>query len=195
MKKLFMILLVLAFVVSMAACGTKEQRREVNTSVDNRESFETEVTESLEIEAAGNGTVDSASEEESSVPDDAGEMESTTDMKINVQIGNTAFTATLENTVAAREFAEMMRSAPISINMSDYSGFEKVGSLGRSLTSDNRQTATSAGDIVLYSGNQIVLFYGSNSWSYTRIGKIDDLSGWEEALGSEDVTAVFTLME
>lgn len=126
---------------------------------------------------------------------DARGMESAADMKINVQIGSTSFTATLEDNAAAREFAEMMKDAPVSINMSDYSSFEKVGSLGRSLTTDNHQTATSAGDIVLYSGNQIVMFYGSNSWSYTRIGRIDDLSGWEEALGSGDITAVFTLME
>lgn len=79
--------------------------------------------------------------------------------------------------------------------MSDYSGFEKVGSLGRSLTTDNLQTTTSAGDIVLYNGNQIVMFYGSNSWSYTRIGRIEDLSGWEEALGSGSITAIFTLAE
>ena len=79
--------------------------------------------------------------------------------------------------------------------MSDYSGFEKVGSLGQSLTIDNHQTTTSAGDIVLYNGNQIVMFYGSNSWSYTKIGKIENLSGWEEALGSGSITAVFSLAE
>ena len=49
------------------------------------------------------------------------------------------------------------------------------------------------GDIVLYNGNQIVLFYGSNSWRYTRLGRIDDLAGWEEALGSGDVTATFSI--
>ena len=59
----------------------------------------------------------------------------------------------------------------------------------------NSQTTTSAGDIVLYNGNNIVMFYGSNSWSYTRIGKIDDLSDWEKALGSGSITAVFTLVE
>ena len=47
----------------------------------------------------------------------------------------------------------------------------------------NTQTTTQAGDIVLYQGDQIVLFYGSNSWSYTRLGRIDDLTGWAEALG------------
>lgn len=111
--------------------------------------------------------------------------------KMNVQIGNTIFTATLSENSAASSFAEMLKNAPVVIQMSDYSGFEKVGSLGTSLpTSDSKFTAR-AGDIVLYNGNQIVIFYGSNSWSYTRIGKIDDLSGWEEALGSGDVQVTF----
>ena len=116
-------------------------------------------------------------------------------MKMNVQIGDVIFTATLEDNAAVSEFIEMMREAPVTITMSDYSGFEKVGPLGKSLTTDNRQTTTSAGDIVLYSGNQIVMFYGSNSWSYTRIGRIDDLTGWENALGSGGITAVFSLEE
>ena len=90
-------------------------------------------------------------------------------------------------------FVEMMWENPVSIQMSDYSGFEKVGSLGTSLPVNNSQTTTHAGDIVLYNGNQIVIFYGSNSWSYTRLGHVDDLTGWEEALGSGDVTVTFSL--
>ena len=70
-----------------------------------------------------------------------------------------------------------------------------MGSLGKSLSTDNQQITTQAGDIVLYSGNQIVMFYGSNSWSYTKIGKSDDLSGWEDALGNGSVTVVFSLTE
>ena len=116
-------------------------------------------------------------------------------MKMNVQVGTYTFTATLEDNDAVRELAEMMQEGPVTINMSDYSGFEKVGSLGRSLTTDNIQTTTTAGDIVLYNGNNIVIFYGSNSWSYTRIGRIDDLTDWAAALGGGDVTAVFTLAE
>ena len=114
-------------------------------------------------------------------------------MKMNVQIGSASFTATLEENVATQELIEMMEQGPVTIDMDDYSGFEKVGPLGKSLTTDNQQTTTSTGDIVLYSGNQIVMFYGANSWSYTKIGKIDDLTGWEDALGSGSITAIFTL--
>ncbi len=118
-----------------------------------------------------------------------------TAMKMNVQIGTYTFTATLEDNDAVWELTEMMQAGPVTINMSDYSGFEKVGSLGRSLTTSNSQTTTAAGDIVLYNGNNIVMFYGSNSWSYTRIGKIDDLTDWTAALGGGDITAIFTLAE
>ena len=114
-------------------------------------------------------------------------------MKMNVQIGDHTFTATLEDNQAVAELAEMMEEGPVTITLDDYGGFEKVGSLGRSLTANNSQTTTTAGDIVLYNGSNIVMFYGSNSWSYTRLGKIDDLTDWADALGRGSVTAVLTL--
>ena len=114
-------------------------------------------------------------------------------MNMKVQVGDAVFSATLEENEAVASFVEMVRENPVSIQMSDYSGFEKVGSLGTSLPVNNSQITTYAGDIVLYNGNQIVIFYGSNSWSYTRLGHVDDLTGWEEALGSGDVTVTFSL--
>ena len=115
-------------------------------------------------------------------------------MKMTVQIGESTFTATLEDNAAVDVLVRMMENdGSVTIRMNDYAGFEKVGSLGSSLPTSNSQTTTQAGDIVLYQGNQIVLFYGSNSWSYTRLGKIDDLTGWTEALGSGDVSVTFSL--
>lgn len=121
--------------------------------------------------------------------------EEETEMKMNVEVGGESFTATLENNSAAAALADMLRSEPLTIEMSDYAGFEKVGSLGTRLPASNAQTTTSSGDIVLYNGSQIVIFYGSNSWSYTRLGRIDDLDGWADALGSGDVTVTFSLTE
>ncbi len=116
-------------------------------------------------------------------------------IKMNVQVGGRIFTATLEDNRAVDALAEMMENAPVTIEMNDYAGFEKVGSLGQNLPASNSQTTAQPGDIVLYQGNQIVIFYGSNSWSYTRLGRIDDLTGWEDALGSGDVTVTFSLEE
>lgn len=145
--------------------------------------------------ACGNTNQPSESEFASVDSNHTAETEDMTDMKMSVTIGKQSFIATLEDNVATRELVEMMKEAPVSIDMDDYSGFEKVGPLGRSLKTANRQITTQAGDIVLYSGNQIVMFYGSNSWSYTKIGTIDDLSGWKDALGSGNITAVFSLAE
>lgn len=115
------------------------------------------------------------------------------DQSMQVTVGNKTFSATLAKNDAASAFVELIQNAPVVINMSDYSGFEKVGSLGTSLPTNNSSITANKGDIILYNGNQIVVFYGSNSWSYTRLGKIDDLSGWKEALGDGDITITFSI--
>lgn len=173
-------LLSLSLISIMTACSFAEQQFAVDSSsLENSQSKE---TESLQDRAKTNSNAETL-----------GEMENITTMKINVQIGNTSFKAILVDNAATRELMEMLKQSPISIDMDDYSGFEKVGSLGKSLTTDNHHTTTSSGDIVLYNGNQIVMFYGSNSWTYTKIGRIENLSGWKEALGSGSITAVFSL--
>lgn len=118
-----------------------------------------------------------------------------TEMRMRVQVNGSTFFAVLKENEAVRTLVELMEQAPVTIAMSDYAGFEKVGPLGQSLPASNSQTTTQAGDIVLYNGDQIVIFYGSNSWSYTRLGHIEDLTGWEEALGGGDVTVTFSLGE
>ena len=116
-----------------------------------------------------------------------------TGMKMIVNANGTEFTATLESNSAAEALARIIESNPLELDLRDYGGFEKVGALGFSLPSSNRQITAHSGDIVLYQGNQIVMFYGSNSWSYTKLGHIDDLRGWEEALGHGDATVILSL--
>ena len=83
-----------------------------------------------------------------------------------------------------------LAGSEMKINMDMYGGFEQVGSIGTSLPRNDSQMTTSPGDIVLYSGNQIVIFYGSNSWAYTRLGKITGLNEkeLEDTFGNGDVT-------
>ena len=116
-----------------------------------------------------------------------------TAMKMKIEVNGSLFTATLADNAAADALVDWVEEGPVTLELSDYAGFEKVGPLGRSLPASDGQTTTHAGDIVLYQGDQIVLFYGSNSWSYTRLGRIDDLTGWEDALGSGDVTVTLSL--
>lgn len=117
-------------------------------------------------------------------------MEQTT---FYVTVEGTLFPATFADNSGAQALRDLLAEGDITIEMSDYAGFEKVGPLGQSLPTSNSQTTTQAGDIVLYQGNQIVIFYGSNSWSYTRLGRIVDLTGWTEALGSGAVSVTFSL--
>ena len=97
-----------------------------------------------------------------------------------------------ESVAALRELATLN---PLTIQMSMYGGFEQVGPLGTSLPRQDVQTHTNYGDIVLYSGNQIVIFHGSNSWAYTRLGHIPGLSraALKEMLGQHDVTVTLAL--
>ena len=93
--------------------------------------------------------------------------------KIQITVSGTTLPIVLEKNDAAEALVSALRKAPITYTASDYGGFEKVGALGRSLPATDSHITTQAGDVILYSGNQIVLFYGSNSWSYTRIGKME----------------------
>ena len=158
------VIISLVFVIfSLSACGSFREKTETTSSNISVTSQTASEASTEEIQA--------------------------TEMKVNISINGKTFTATLEDNTAAKELYEIIKNDGLTVEMSDYSGFEKVGALGHTLTSNDKKTTTEAGDIVLYLSNQIVMFYGSNSWSYTKLGKIDDLSGWEEALGSGDITA------
>ncbi len=116
--------------------------------------------------------------------------------KIFITIGdNTVLTATLVENSATEVLKERLMSAPITIDMEDYGGWEKVGGFGFSLPTSNSQITAEPCEFVLYQGNQLVIFYGSNSWSYTRLGKIDNITQAElkEILGSGNVTVTLSL--
>ena len=100
--------------------------------------------------------------------------EQITEMYITVN-GNKLVIALAENSSVAA-LVERLKQGDVIYTANDYGGFEKVGSLGFSLPTNNTEITAQAGDVILYSGNQIVLFYGSNSWSYTRLGKINGYS-------------------
>ena len=191
-KYCFIIAAVLGMALTLTACGRDTSEDNLDGIADTQTQNQEDSREDVQEENPTNIQEDEAEDIESSNENEEGEQ---TEMKMNVQIGDYNFTATLEENEAVNELTDMMKEGPVTIGMSDYSGFEKVGSPGRSLTRNDSQTTTKAGDIVLYNGNNIVMFYGSNSWSYTRIGRIDDLSDWEKALGSGSITAVFTLAE
>lgn len=115
--------------------------------------------------------------------------------KVTLSVGERTATATLADNSACRELASLLEKGPISISMSDYGGFEKVGALPQSFTTSNSHISTVPGDIMLYQGNQMVIFYGTNSWSYTRLGKIDNATAESvrQFLGNGNITLTISL--
>ncbi len=92
---------------------------------------------------------------------------------INVTVNGVTKTATLVDNVATKALFELLSKGNIIVKTDDYGGFEKVGTFGTRLPTDNSQIDTVPGDIVLYQGNNISFFYDNNSWSYTMLGKLD----------------------
>ena len=93
---------------------------------------------------------------------------------LTLTIGDTPVRVEWEDNASAAALTALAQEAPLEIQMSMYGGFEQVGTIGQALPRSDVQTTTAAGDIVLYAGDQIVIFYGSNTWAYTRLGRITD---------------------
>lgn len=174
-KRLGLVVFVLILVAVLCGCGGK-------SSETTAQSDETTAV-----------SQESPENEDATDVNDVQPEEKDEEMKLLVTVNDNKFTATLENNAAVNDLVELLKQESITVNLSDYSGFEKVGSLGHTLTTENSQMTTRRGDIVLYNANQVVMFYGSNSWSYTKLAHIDDLTGWEKKLGKGDVTVTFEL--
>lgn len=121
-------------------------------------------------------------------------------MKISIQItsdsGSHTLFATLADNSSATAFYELLKKGPLTVKMTDYGNFEKYGPIGTVLPRNDTQITTSAGDIILYQGNQITIYYDTNSWNFTRLGKVDGVTQAElkKILGKGDVTAVFEIL-
>ncbi|MBE5911916.1 cyclophilin-like fold protein [Pseudobutyrivibrio sp.] len=112
-----------------------------------------------------------------------------------MKIDDTQVSVDWENNKAVEALKEMAKNGDITIQMSMYGGFEQVGPIGQNLPQEDVKMTTSAGDIVLYAGNQMVVFYGSNSWAYTKLGHISDRDEAEmaELLSNGDVTITISI--
>ena len=99
--------------------------------------------------------------------------------QIYITVNENKLEVTLVKNETVAALIELLKEGDIVYTADDYGGFEKVGNIGHSLPRNDTQIKTEAGDVILYQGNQICIFVGSNSWSYTRIGKINGYSTQE----------------
>ena len=129
--------------------------------------------------------------------DNSGGTDNTMPETIKIIVSGKTLSVKIEDNEATKALVAALSEASITYEANDYGGFEKVGLLGRTLSASDTQITTQAGDVILYSGNQIVLFYGSNTWSYTRLGKmqyesLDELKSFLKA-GEGNISVTLSL--
>lgn len=115
--------------------------------------------------------------------------------EMRMGIGDTDVSVEWEDNQAVADLHAFATKAPVTVELSMYGGFEQVGPLGTSLTASDEQMTTEPGDIVLYAGNQISVFYGPNSWAYTKLGHVTDRTADEmaELLGNGDTSITIAI--
>ena len=184
--------IILITAMLFASCGTTATPTEATQTATETTALQTEATPTsaaTESANAAQATQNTATEPISTEalqeqpqnndkePDNEAEQpQDDQNRSLQMTIGGTPVSVTWEDNDAVQALRELCKDQPLTIQMSMYGGFEQVGSIGYSLPQNDVQTITSAGDIVLYSGNQMVVFYGSNTWAYTRLGHITDQS-------------------
>lgn len=175
--------LLLALILAVPLACAKSAQPSVPTATEQPAP-----TQPAEQSAAPTATAAEAVTEEPQTPQPT--EEPTMKEVLQLYIDGTPVTVAWEDNASVDALKELAASAPLVIRMSMYGGFEQVGPIGSRLPRDDVDTRTQAGDIVLYSGNQIVVFYGTNSWAYTRLGHITDrdAAGMAELLSHGDVT-------
>ena len=132
-------------------------------------------------------------------PEDNGQQhrnENTQTMTMEITAGGKTITATLADNATAKALAEKLKSGSVTVEM-EANGFEHYGPLGFSLERHDKQVTAVSGDIMLYNGNNICIFYGSNSWSYTPLGKVDGKTADElkAFFGTGTVTVTYSLKQ
>ena len=192
-QKLAWMLMGICLVLTLGACGAQPVQESSPASTPVTDALTTAAPNNDQAEETQMPAVELANMEESSEIETPAEEKET--LMLQMLIGETAVAVDWEENESVEALKELCQDAPLTIQMSMYGGFEQVGSIGTSLPRNDVQTTTGAGDIVLYSGNQLVVFYGTNSWAYTRLGHISDRSAADMAalLGNGNVTITLSL--
>ena len=203
MKKRLCLLLAVALTVVLTACGNAADKAKPTATVQATQptvsaaQAPTKSPETQEMTAVTQAPQTEPTPAETAAPEIATEIiqeEPAPAGDLQMLINGTAVAVAWEDNAAVDTLKELCNGQTLTIDMSMYGGFEQVGSIGTQLPRDDVQTTAEAGDIMLYAGDQMVVFYGSNTWDYTRLGRITDKSQAQlsDLLSGGDVTVTLT---
>ncbi len=185
-KKMRVPVLAVVFAMILAGCAADQETAETadETNIVSSADAENDMTDSTDESTGGDETASSAS--------DAEDQESNI---LILTVNGIELTAVLEENSSVSALLELLSDGPLTIDMRDYGNMEKVGAIGTDLPRNDEQITTEAGDLILYQGNAFVIYYATNSWNFTRLGKIQDIAGDElkELLGNGDVSEPLSL--
>ena len=175
----FLMLILCGFILT--ACGTSKDVIEQFDAAEDSETKNNEETESEEV-----------SEKNTESQEGTDEMG-----KLIIEVNGHRLMATLADNSSVDALRDLLADGPVTIDMHDFSNFEKVGDLPVELPTNDEQISTDYGDLILYLGKRFVIYYDKNSWDFTRLGHIDDITQDElkSILGEGDVTATLSLGE
>ena len=191
-QKIFILLLVIFLLPGLAACSSQNPMNG-QTSDTIGEGVSEEIQSASSIEGLTVKTDKSSNEDKQQ--NNPQEEEKVEQNQFYITAGETVFTAVFSDNSSAEAFKKLLAEEPLTIDMHDYGSFEKVGEIGGTLPRNDEQITTEPGDVILYLGTSITIYYDTNSWNFTRLGKIQDATKEDllAALGNGNVTVTFSL--
>lgn len=191
-QKIFILLLVIFLLPGLVACSSQNpMNRQTSETIGEGESEEIQSASSIE----GLTVKTDKSSNEDKQQNNPQEEEKVEQNQFYITAGETVFTAVFSDNSSAEAFKKLLAEEPLTIDMHDYGSFEKVGEIGGTLPRNDEQITTEPGDVILYLGTSITIYYDTNSWNFTRLGKIQDATKEDllAALGNGNVTVTFSL--
>lgn len=183
MKRTILLVLTLFTTLSVTSCGDNRQ----SGTQPPHEPSQMQQAQSVQQTQQATAQISQTQQEKSDIKSEAGTM--------NIKVGDTVLTAALEDNSSAEGLKNLLANGPLTINMSDYANMEKVGPIGTNLPRNDQNTVTSAGDLILYLGSSFVIYYDTNEWNFTRLGRINNVNQEElkRLLGDGNVTVTLSL--
>ncbi len=193
MKKIIFVLTIILCLVCVSCIGstTDETGRDGNKQEGGLSDPSGDALLPDSDESDGKNETDNADGE----TDNGDETSGTEERIMYITVNGRKLKAELEDNSSARALTELLKDGPLTVSASDYGNFEKVGSLGVTLPRNDRYFTTEPGDLILYQGSNFVLYYDVNSYTFTKLGKVRDITRAElvDLLGKGDVEMVLSL--